>query len=50
MYAAFSRAAPAGMAEQFAEAYRLFRREPAYRELAQRFSISELLPEAAEFQ
>lgn len=50
MYAAFSRAAPAGMAEQFAEAYRLFRREPAYRELAQRFSISELLPEAGEFQ
>lgn len=50
MYAAFSRAAPAPLAGQFAEAYRLFRLEPAYRQLAQRFSVSELLPEPGEFQ
>lgn len=50
MYAAFSRAAPAQLAEQFAEAYRLFRLEPAYQQLAQRFAVTELLPQPGEFQ
>lgn len=50
MYLAFSRAAPAGLAEDFAEAYHRFRLEPAYRTLAQRFEVSELLPEPAEFR
>lgn len=50
MYVAFSRAAPTQMAEQFAEAYRMFRLEPAYRELAARFGMLDLLPEASEFQ
>ena len=50
MYVAFSRAAPERLAEQFAAAYRAFRQEPGYLELAQRFSISDLLPRANEFR
>lgn len=50
MYLAFSRAAPAHLALDFAEAYRLFRREPAYANLARRFEVSELLPESAAFE
>lgn len=50
MYVAFSRAAPPGLAEQFAEAYRLFRQDPGYRQMAERFAVTELLPEASEFQ
>lgn len=50
MYLAFSRRAPPHLAEEFAEAYRLFRQEPAYRALARRFDMLELLPEPGEFQ
>lgn len=50
MYAAFSRAAPAQLAEEFAAAYRELRKEPAYRQLAQRFGVTELLPQPGEFQ
>lgn len=50
MYLTFSRAAPEGLAEDFAETYRLFRLEPGYRALAQRFEVTELLPEPAEFR
>ena len=50
MYLAFSRTAPAQQAEEFAKAYRQFRQEPAYRALAQRFEVVELLPEPGEFK
>lgn len=49
MYVAFSRAAPVEIAEQFAAAYRAFREEAGYRELAQRFMVSDLLPATDEF-
>lgn len=50
MYLAFSRAAPVALAQEFAEAYRLFRLDPAYLALAQRFGVTEFLPKAAEFR
>lgn len=50
MYVAFSRAAPEQLAEQFAAAYQAFRQEPGYRELAQRFAVSDILPTAKEFE
>ncbi|MET1080640.1 MAG: transporter substrate-binding domain-containing protein [Pseudomonas sp.] len=50
MYLAFSTTAPPSLAKEFAEAYRQFRLEPAYRLLAQRFGMLELLPEPGEFQ
>lgn len=50
MYLAFSRAAPANMAEDFAEAFRMFRHDPAYQALATRFEVSELLPTSTELQ
>ncbi|WLQ17042.1 transporter substrate-binding domain-containing protein [Hahella aquimaris] len=50
MYAAFSRKAPDGMAEEFAEAYRLYRMDSAYEELKKRFGMEELAPSPTEFQ
>lgn len=50
MYLAFSRAAPTQLAEDFAQAYRLFRQDPAYPALAQRFGVTELLPTPSEFK
>ncbi|MDP3847476.1 MAG: transporter substrate-binding domain-containing protein [Pseudomonas sp.] len=50
MYLAFSRAAPAQLAEDFAKAYQLFRQDPAYAALAQRFEVTELLPKPGEFK
>jgi len=50
MYLAFSRQAPAQLAEDFAKAYRLFRQEPEYLALAQRFGVTELLPTAEDFK
>jgi polar amino acid transport system substrate-binding protein len=50
MYLAFSRQAPAQLAEDFAKAYRLFRQKPEYLALAQRFGVTELLPTAEDFK
>ena len=50
MYLAFSRAAPTQLAEDFAQAYHLFRQDPAYLALAQRFDVTELLPNLDEFK
>ncbi|MEX6501584.1 substrate-binding periplasmic protein [Pseudomonas zhanjiangensis] len=49
MYLAFSRQAPAELAERFAEAYRQFRQQPEYLALAERFEIGEMLPQPQEF-
>ena len=49
MYLAFSRKAPQPRAEQFAAAYRSFRQEPAYQQLAERFAVGELLPGPEKF-
>lgn len=50
MYLALARVESAQMAQEFAEAYRLFRQDPAYLALPQRFGVTELLPKPGEFR